>query len=269
VPTARREQALDELGGARPAHEEALRHSAGDFPQGDHLVVDVDPLGDDRQRQRLPDAHDRLQQIAALPAVVERRHEAPVDLEHVHGHALQVRERRVARAEVVDHDAHAERPDLLQPLAGRADIAHQRRLGDLERQHRRRDARLVRRPVDVLGEALAPELERGDVHRHADLVACGLLARRLTTGLAEHPAPDRDDLARLLGQWYELVGGHDAALGVVPADQRLRADDRLAVEVEDRLVEQEELFAHTAELRSASSSRRSSAAGFMFASKSA
>ena len=63
-----------------------------------------------RPTPRIASSRSRL-----WPAVVERRHEAPVDLEDVHGHALQLGQGRVAGAEVVDRDAHAER---LERLAG-------------------------------------------------------------------------------------------------------------------------------------------------------
>ena len=78
----------------------------------------LDALGDHGQREGSADAEDGFEQVAALAAVVQRRHEAAVDLEDVDRHPLQVREGGVSGAEVVDRDANAEGLDLLQVLAG-------------------------------------------------------------------------------------------------------------------------------------------------------
>ena len=60
--------------------------------------------------------------------------------------------------------------------------------------------------------------------------------------LAQDPAADRHDQAGLLGQRDELVGADHAALGVVPAQQRLDAADRPVLQADDRLVEELELI---------------------------
>jgi hypothetical protein len=58
----------------------------------------------------------------------------------------------------------------------------------------------------------------------------------------DHPAADGHDQPGLLRQRDELVGRHDAAPRMTPADQGLGADDGLAGKIEDGLVEQEELL---------------------------
>ena len=60
--------------------------------------------------------------------------------------------------------------------------------------------------------------------------------RRLAAGLAEDPAADRQDRAVLLGDLDELVGHDQAALGMLPADERLDAGEPAGREVDDRLV---------------------------------
>ncbi len=52
--------------------------------------------------------------------------ERAVDLERVDGELAEVGERRVAGAEVVDGDAHAELLDLAQAAHGGVGVAHQR-----------------------------------------------------------------------------------------------------------------------------------------------
>ena len=65
----------------------------------------------------------------------------------------------------------------------------------------------------------------------------------LAAGLGEHPAPDLDDLLGLLEQRDERVGLHHTANGVLPAYERLDAEHAPRIEVEDRLVHEEELAA--------------------------
>ena len=68
-------------------------------------------------------------------------------------------------------------------------------------------------------------------------------AERLAAGRLLHPAADRLDQAAVLGDRDELAGVEQAALGVVPAHQRLDADDLAAAQSDHRLVVQFELLA--------------------------
>ena len=54
--------------------------------------------------------------------------------------------------------------------------------------------------------------------------------------LAKHPAADRHDQARALGERDELVGQQKPELGMLPAEQRLVAGDGAVRERHDRLV---------------------------------
>ena len=68
-----------------------------------------------------------------------------------------------------------------------------------------------------------------------------LQAPELLAGLLEHPLPERDDQAGVLGERDEHVRRQHALHGVVPADERLDAGDAAGLERDDRLVEQTEL----------------------------
>ena len=99
-------------------------------------------------------------------------------------------------------------------------------------------SRDVGRDVRVL-ELLDREV---DAHRERRLGRQqGLHLARLAAGLAQDPAADRDDQARLLGERDEGVGADHAALGVMPAQQRLDAGDAAVAEAHDRLVVELEL----------------------------
>ena len=65
---------------------------------------------------------------------------------------------------------------------------------------------------------------------------------RLAGGLAQHPGADRHDQPVLLGQRDEGVGHQQAALGMIPADQRLDADKAAVAGADLRLEQQRELL---------------------------
>ena len=89
-------------------------------------------------------------------------------------------------------------------------------------------------------------------------------------GLQDHPA-DRDDQPGLLGERDELRrAASRPQLGVVPADERLEAEDRAGVQLDQRLVVDDELA--RARWRAAgrwSSESRASAASCMVGAKTA
>src|SRR5206468_8634051 len=61
-------------------------------------------------------------------------HEGAVDLDLVDGEALEVGQRRVARAEVVDGEPHAHLPQAVDDGDRALRLVHHGRLGDLERE---------------------------------------------------------------------------------------------------------------------------------------
>ena len=67
--------------------------------------------------------------------------ERAVDLQRVPGEVVQDRQRRVAGAEVVELDADAEIQQLAEHGAHELGVLHQRALGDLEHEARRREGR--------------------------------------------------------------------------------------------------------------------------------
>ena len=79
------------------------------------------------------------------------------------------------------------------------------------------------------------ELARRDVEEVRDVQALGLPGGGLAAALLDHPAPERLDQARVLGGGDELQRRHQAALGILPAHERLDAGDAdVVLEVEHR-----------------------------------
>jgi hypothetical protein len=66
------------------------------------------------------------------PAALQAHHARPVDLDDVGGEQLEVGQRRVPGAEVVDRDLDAVRLERGQVLRGAADVVDEHRLGHLK-----------------------------------------------------------------------------------------------------------------------------------------
>ncbi len=129
------------------------------------LAVGVDPLGDDLQIEGPPELHHHAQQNQIRPLVLEDRDERPVDLELVDRQLLQVGQRAVSRAEVVERDADAERLQLVEEGDGLVRIVDQHRLGDLEPEELGRESALAQRARYGFDDRRAVELARRDVDR--------------------------------------------------------------------------------------------------------
>src|SRR6185436_538151 len=101
------------------------------------LVLGLDALGDDGEAEVMAEldggAHDGG--VAAIG--FHAAHESAVDLELVHRELLDVGERRVARAIIVDRGGDPEIAQLPQGRLSAARILHQSALRDLEAKERR------------------------------------------------------------------------------------------------------------------------------------
>ena len=82
------------------------------------------------------------------------------------------------------------------------------------------------------------ELAGGEVHRHHErALGCHVApAGGVAARLRQHLPAQREDEPGLLGEGDEARRREQAPLGVVPADERLAADDRTRGQLDDRLV---------------------------------
>jgi hypothetical protein len=95
----------------------------------------------------------------------------------------------------------------------------------------------------MLDELRVLQLPCRDVHRHLDVAAVGRpQARAVQARLHQHPAPDRHDQPGLFRERDEVERQHLAVLRMLPAEQRLVADDLDVLQVDDRLVVERELL---------------------------
>ena len=107
-------------------------------------------------------------------------------------------------------------------------------LGQLQVEAARVQTGLFENGLDGAGEVRMAELPRRQINRHLQIREPATVpGRALLAGRAQHPLPEGDDEAGLLRQPDELVRLDEPMLGVLPAQQRLNAQD-IAAAIHDR-----------------------------------
>jgi hypothetical protein len=157
---------------------------------------------------------------------LHRHHEALVDLELVHRQALQVGQRRIAGAEVVDRQLEAAAPTGVQHGLGALGVVHDRAFGDLQAKAAcalHAVARQMRASFCGSSGSSRSRVDRLTDTLGTPSAASGRLAPR---HLLEHPQRELAHEAGLLGKRDELHRRHQAAHRMLPAHQRLGAAQR-------------------------------------------
>ncbi|GCC48752.1 hypothetical protein chiPu_0033275, partial [Chiloscyllium punctatum] len=174
------------------------------------LLLGLDTFRGRRHVARGGNVHDGLDDRGRRAGSGKILDEGAVDLDLVERKALQIAQRRIAGAEIVERDAHAELAQLMQDIECGIVVADQHGLGDLELEPRGRESRRRQRGGDVERQRLALELDRRHVDRNMDMIrpVHGFPARGV-----EHPVPEIVDQAGILGDRDEVRGRDGPALG--------------------------------------------------------
>src|SRR5918998_4414537 len=159
----------------------------------------------------------------------------------------EVRQRAVARPEVVDNEPHTQRFELFERSDGGVYIVHRDALGDLQRQAARPEPGFLQDPSYVLHQPRMLELAQREIYTHyrgervarAPLLPLACLA----TGFLQHPPSDGNDEPGLFGERDELSGAHRAALGMLPTQEGFHPGNVIAHQRVHRLVVDPELVA--------------------------
>src|SRR5262245_34212100 len=152
------------------------------------LLLRLDSLGHDLELEAVSQADYREGDHRVLRIGRDVADERVVDLERVDRKALQVSEARVAGAEVVDGDLHARVLEPAQRARRALGIAHQKRLGELELDERRVDARAAEDVTHGRLEVLLLELAGREIDRHRlDGQSVALPRPDLRANLLQHP----------------------------------------------------------------------------------
>ena len=137
----------------RSADEVALHHVALQGAQVTCLPRFFHAFGDHFESKTVAERNDGLDDRGITAVGGHIAHEGDVHLELVHFELLQIAQRRIAGAEVVDRQTHAECLDLGQRLEGTIAVEHHEALGDLEFELLRRDAGFLQRILDRFDQA--------------------------------------------------------------------------------------------------------------------
>ena len=177
------------------------------------------------------------------------------------GKLLEVAERGVAGAEVVDGEADAEGFESGQGASEVLDVVHEDAFGHLQAQIRRDGPRYAQHVLDQTGDVGCQHLADGEVDGDGHVGADGLPSDELAAGFFEDPGADGHDEAGLFGQGDELVGADQAPVGVLPAQEGFGADHGAGGQVDHGLVVDDELLRSSARCRPETvASRRSTLA---------
>ena len=150
-------------------------------------------------------------------------YEGAVDLELVHGQALEVGKGGKTGAEIIDGQAH---PDGIQGahyIHGAVHVGHHGAFGDFQHQLIRGHQPVAEQLGDLAGALCILQATGREVHRHLQVQAGLAPVVTLAQGLAQHPVGERKDQAALFRQGYEFIRRNIAIFGMIPAYQRLDA----------------------------------------------
>lgn len=148
--------------------QEALAEVATQGAQGIGLGLGFDAFGHHAQPQRARQRHHGAHHGGAGAALVggggsERGDKAAVDLEREQREAVQVAQRRVAGAKVVQRQRHAVAAQLIEQVAGALGVVDQGAFGDFQAQARGRQARGFEHVQQLLAKLRVAKVARRHV----------------------------------------------------------------------------------------------------------
>ncbi|OIQ81515.1 hypothetical protein GALL_367190 [mine drainage metagenome] len=227
-----REEPALAVADAQPGQDAAFRHL-------------LDALRDHVQTERRGELGEALDDRHGGDVARQVRRDRPVDLDARRGDAVEVGQRRVARAEVVDGQPDALRAQPYEARDELVEVLGERGLRDLEGQERHREPDLLDRGGDEVRERRVGELTDRDVDRdaHAFEPGRGLPVGRVGDRRPQHPFPDRVDRPGRFREGDELHRRDVSQLGVRPPEESLGAHELAVLHADDRLVDDAELAA--------------------------
>nr|WP_241967603.1 hypothetical protein [Pseudidiomarina insulisalsae] len=121
-------------------------------------------------------------------------------------------------------------------------VAHQHRLGDFQHQFISWHAGFLKFSQPLVGRFLVIKLARRAVDGDGQIQAFFRQRLIITHHLCQHKLTQGDNRAGLFGNWNKLTGRNFAALGMLPADQRLTSGHQTRIGGNDRLILDVELL---------------------------
>src|SRR6266536_4012178 len=223
----------------RPPETEALERMNAGGAQEQMLLGGLHALRRDFHAEPASETDDGVDDRRGIGGAFDIGDEAAVDFEAVERERAQIEQARIAGAEVVQHQAHAERFEPAHGGRDLLDVAEQRAFGELELEPGAFESGFAENALDHFHEIRPAELQRRDVDGEPDIgPGAGLAA-----GFPQHPFAERNDELAVLGDGNEFGRIHFAPDRMIPAAQGLDARDPFAARVDDRLKRQAQTVA--------------------------
>src|SRR5262249_34391542 len=118
------------------------------------LRITLDSLSHNPRANSMREVNDHYDQLLDFRIVAQVFHKAAVEFQDVDREVLEVSERGVSDAEVIERDEHANLTQLFQHPRGVVDVAHRGAFSDLEHDVTGLHVVLAHAALDVLGELL-------------------------------------------------------------------------------------------------------------------
>ena len=221
----------------------ALGQAAAHARQRRRGVLGLDTFGDDPEVEVPTEVDDGPDDAVRRRVGPDREHERLVDLQLGGRQRGEVRERRVARPEVVDRDADPQFTKLVEDTQRPLGVGHHRRFGQLHHHPVGRHRRCGQRRCDRVDDAGFDEVVGRQVERHPKIPTLVAPTLGLGDGEVQHEPGQRADESGVLRDVDELVGRNGRAARLRPPDERFDADDGARGEIDLGLVVEDEFSA--------------------------
>ena len=173
-------------------------------------------------------------------------HQRLIDLDRVEGKRIEIRQRRVTGAKIIERQASARRDQLAQHFAGLLWVFHHQRFGQLKTQRPLWQHRAADDVTYLVDQVLAKQLPAGnidaDVQRRIGTWQLLVPALRLGNRHLQDLRTELDDKIGFFRQRHEIDWIEQPQPRMVPPHQRLKARDLLGAQIDDRLVKQPQLL---------------------------
>ncbi len=192
----------------------------------------LDTLGHRGETEAMAKTDHRSNDLPALSVAFHRAHEAGIDLELVERQGSKMSQARVARAKIVEREAHPQSLQLTKQRRRESKIADQRAFRDFEFETIRRKTGILEDAVDHGRQFRVAQLQRRYVAGQRDV------GRPVGGGRAcfpEKAVRHVSDQTQAFGQGDELGRRDHAASRVGPARQHLDPHDAAGVDRHQRL----------------------------------
>src|SRR5437763_970135 len=144
--------------------QESLSGNAPQRQERRDLGLELDSLRYRVESERLAQRDDRARQLRPIVGLGQSPHDTAIDLQNVDGEAVQVGQRRVTGAEIVDGEFDTERLQALESLQVCVGVVHGRAFGQLDDEITGLKSGFTQRLRDIVHQLAVLQVAARDIH---------------------------------------------------------------------------------------------------------